>query len=62
MSDDYQFISEIADDFEFNEDADGGATVRLHIPRRFAALALVKLNALTVTAEEIAEYENHKIG
>jgi hypothetical protein len=31
--------------------------VRFYIPPRFAALALVKLNELTVTDEEISEYE-----
>jgi hypothetical protein len=62
MSKSYEFISEIVDSFEFNEEPDGGATVLLRVPPRFAALALVKLNELTVTDEEISEYENEKIG
>lgn len=61
MSKRYEFVSEIADSFEFSEEPDGGATVRLHIPPRFTALALVKLNELMVTDEEISEYEDEKL-
>lgn len=62
MSKQHEFVSEIADSFEFIENPDGGATVHLHIPPRFVALALVKLNELTVTDEEISEYEDEAIG
>jgi len=53
----HEFVSEIADSFEFVEEAGGGASVHMHFPKRFAALALVKLNELFVTDEEISEYE-----
>lgn len=53
----YPMVGECTDLYEAVRQEDGGLSIRISVPPRFADLWLVKLAGLTATDAEIAEYE-----
>ena len=50
-------VGECTDSYQTRDRPDGGLEIVIQVPRRFRDLWLVKLTDLTVTDDEIAEYE-----
>ena len=54
----YSLVDECVQWYKVEEHSDGGVTITIVVPKRFAALWQMKLNDLTTTEREIAEWEN----
>jgi hypothetical protein len=58
----YPMVGECTDLYEAVRQADGGVSIHISVPPRFADLWLMKLTQLTTTDAEIAEYEPEAAG
>jgi hypothetical protein len=53
----FSMVRECVSCFEAVTNADESLTITIEVPHRFADLWIVKVNSLTTTEQEIAEYE-----
>lgn len=56
-TDDISMVQECTSSYVASERPDGGLTVTIEIPARFAELWLVKLSELKATTDDLAENE-----
>jgi hypothetical protein len=53
----FKMVIECVSHFEVVHNADDSITITIEVPHRFADLWIVKVNSLTATEQEIADYE-----